>query len=623
MVADASGLRISVSSSPGSHPLSGSGRETPLYFGASGRSRFGWLHPAQGERRADFGVVICNPFGYEATCAHRSVRVIASDLAQCGVPVLRFDYAGSGDSEDLAADSDQIAAWREDIVAAAGELRRLSQVSRIRLLGIRLGFLLAALAAAECPAVVGLIGVMPVIEGRRYLRELHRMRLAAARPDGAPAMAVEGEIEVGGFALSAPTVRTLAAVNLASLAKGCVRDLLLIDRDDLPAATAWKSLWPEERIQARYVTRPGFVKMLMTPPYYAETSAEIRTELRGWVSTLAGAEPAPEIQTDGEGLVPIEASAAISDAPAIERAVTLSSDPALFGIVTEPQSGESWRRAVILLNDGATYHVGPSRLNVILARRWARRGYHVLRMDLAGLGDSATRQGEPADEVFPRHALDDLRAAIEYMRSNYGIRDLTLGGLCSGAYHSLRAAASGLAVNRVLLINPENFLSKEGETLGDLRLTEVLHNSVLYRARIFSAQYWKRVFAGQVDLWRVFRIYLHRVALAAESVLRDMARRLRVRLPRDLGGELEEIAARGIRLVFVFAEGEAGIRLLRIQAGNSLRRLGERCRLHIIDGADHVFSRADSRSKLEATLSEELFAPAERSVSTPSRPGRP
>jgi hypothetical protein len=140
---------------------------------------------------------------------------------------------------------------------------------------------------------------------------------------------------------------------------------------------------------------------------------------------------------------------------------------------------------------------------------------------------------------------------------------------------------------------------------------------------MLSPAYWKRVVTGQVDLGRVLRIYRHRMTLAVGAALRNAARRLGIPLPRDLGREIEGIAARGIQLVFVFARGEAGIELLKLQAGNSLRRIGARCRIHVIDGADHVFSRADSRSRLEATLSEELFAPHERGVSTPSRPGTP
>ena len=78
-----------------------------------------------------------------------------------------------------------------------------------------------------------------------------------------------------------------------------------------------------------------------------------------------------------------------------------------------------------------------------------------------------------------------------------------------------------------------------------------------------------------------------------------MARSLRVRLPGDLGWYLEDIAGRGVRIVFVFARTEPGIELLRLQAGISLDRLGERVRLHVIEEGDQVFSKLGPRRKLK------------------------
>jgi hypothetical protein len=40
-----------------------------------------------------------------------------------------------------------------------------------------------------------------------------------------------------------------------------------------------------------------------------------------------------------------------------------------------------------------------------------------------------------------------------------------------------------------------------------------------------------------------------------------------------------------------------------------LKRLDKRCRIHLVDNADHVFSKAESRATLERILSEELLAP--------------
>src|SRR6185437_11777334 len=89
--------------------------EEPLYFRAADRQLFGWLHRgaavsanhAKG-RASAMGVVICKPFGYEATCAHRSLGAFAQAAAAAGFPTLRFDYAGTGDSGKIDATADQL-----------------------------------------------------------------------------------------------------------------------------------------------------------------------------------------------------------------------------------------------------------------------------------------------------------------------------------------------------------------------------------------------------------------------------------------------------------------------------------------------------------------------------------
>jgi len=288
--------------------------------------------------------------------------------------------------------------------------------------------------------------------------------------------------------------------------------------------------------------------------------------------------------------------------------VFFGADALLFGILTQPPANEIRRRAVILLNAGADHHIGASRLYVSMARRWAQHGYVVLRMDLAGLGDSGTRPGRAEDDVFPHEAVDDIRAAIEFLRASYGVRDVALVGLCSGAYHALRAAVVGLSVNRILMVNPQNYFWKPGETLQGLQLVEVLRNPGVYRERVFSLAAWKRMITGRVNILRIAKIYMQRPLLAAESTLRDIARRLHLRLPNDLGTELEEVVARGVRVAFVFARGEPGIDLLKLQAGNSVSRLAERCRIHTIDSGDHVFTRSGPRARMEQIVSDELLA---------------
>src|SRR5581483_10671198 len=120
-----------------------------------------------GTGSARWGLVICKPFGFEALCGHRSMRVFARMAAGLGIPVLRFDYLGTGNSEEIEPSADQIEIWTRDITNAVAELRRRTGVARVCLLGFRLGALLSALAAGQCQADA-LALVAPVLSGRKY-----------------------------------------------------------------------------------------------------------------------------------------------------------------------------------------------------------------------------------------------------------------------------------------------------------------------------------------------------------------------------------------------------------------------------------------------------------------------
>jgi len=606
-------------------PDQASGLSEAVYFDSGDHQLFGWLHHPPGDSVATLGVVICKPFGYEAICSHRGLRGFAESLAAAGVPALRFDYVGTGDSAEIDPKADQIQAWAQDVAAAAGELRRRTGVPRVCLLGVRLGGLLAMLAAAEC-TVSGLVLISPILSGRRYLRELRTTRMASAAMAGKGAATDDksdaGSMEVSGYILSAATLTALEKLDFTSSPPPQVPDMLVIDGASMPVASRWVESLSARTGRTAYLALPGLIEMVMAAPQFAVVPAEMIAATRDWALELAARSPAAsDLEVGRPGNAPVRNTVlSLAEGPdpssktITERPVFLGRDGLVFGIVTEPRSGEARRRAVILLNAGADHHIGASRLYVSVARRWAYRGYIVLRMDLAGLGDSRTRPGCPDNDVFPHDALEDVRAAIEFLRTRYGVRDCTLSGLCSGAYHALRAAAAGVPVNRIIMVNPQHYFWNPGDTLEMLQLAEIVRNPGVYRERLFSISAWKRLLSGRVNVVRILRIYVQRPLLAVESAARDIARILRIRLPNDLGSELEEIVARGTRVVFIFAGGEPGIDLLKLQAGASVRRLGERCRIHVIDDADHVFTQSGPRAAMEKVLSEELFARSDWTV---------
>ena len=108
---------------------------TPVVFDGC----FGWLHNARG----DTGVVLCNPYGHEALWAHRSWRGLAEHLSANGMPALRFDYRGTGDSAQSEDDGERVDAWVSSVMDAVQYLRKTTGVKRVVLCGVRLGGMVA------------------------------------------------------------------------------------------------------------------------------------------------------------------------------------------------------------------------------------------------------------------------------------------------------------------------------------------------------------------------------------------------------------------------------------------------------------------------------------------------
>jgi alpha-beta hydrolase superfamily lysophospholipase len=603
-----------------------SGLAEALYFDSNDKWLFGWLHQPSGGAASPVGLVICSPFGYEATCAHRSVRSFAEMAAAIGIPTLRFDYLGTGDSEEIDPEADQLTTWASDVEAAVAELQRRSGVQQVVLLGIRLGGLLAALVSQRCPAVSALALIAPVLSGPKYLRHLMTTRMAAAalagpgpNNDDAPLSSTDlsGPIEVSGFSLSAATLRHLAEIDLNAAPSSPSPRTLVIDGESLPTSRSWAQKLAAGKGHVSYLMLPGLVSMIFRSPLRAVVPVAMQEALREWLLVR---------QQDRSPLtsMPIRRDAAVNhkESPKVltlrhadgtspgitERPVFIPADAMMFGVVTEPMVGERRRRAVLLLNSGADNHIGANRMHVSLARRWAYLGYVVLRLDLGGLGDSATRSGGKDDDVFPPTAVDEIRAAMDYLRAQYGTEKFALAGVCSGAYHVLRAAAAKLPVTLMLMINPQNYFWNEGMRIDEVQLVEVVRYPTAYLHRIFSRAAWKKLLTGGVSIPRVTQIYMQRLYLAIESTVRDLARGLGIRLPQDLGSDLQAIAADGICMSFIFARNEPGVDLLHLQAGSAVKRLGDRCRIHILKGGDHIFSQKVHRVALEELVTSELLS---------------
>jgi len=243
------------------------------YFGG-GRQLLGSLHHPQRLRARTTAVLLCNPLGEEASRAHRTFRVLCTQLERAGYAALRFDYSGTGDSQGESADA-TIDAWLDDIRIAADRLRVASEAPRVVLVGLRMGATLAALAAARGQVRPRhLLLWDPIVDGAAYLRDLAgqhrsymRMEMGASwrdrlrtRPDGTP-------LEVLGTPIGEALAAQLGGIDLAAEPVSAEQVTLLTTR-----AT------PElERLRARLPASARWLQMNESPAWNTDAALNAMT----------------------------------------------------------------------------------------------------------------------------------------------------------------------------------------------------------------------------------------------------------------------------------------------------------------------------------------------------------
>ena len=156
--------------------------EQPVIFDCSGERLLGILHHAV-DGQPDIGMLLVVGGPQSRVGSHRQFVLLARDLAAAGIPVLRFDYRGMGDSTGVPRDFEAIA---EDIHAALDVL--LDQVPGLRR-AVVWGLCDAATAnafyAGTDDRVVGQIAVNPWArttqgEAQAYIRHYYLKRVFSA-----------------------------------------------------------------------------------------------------------------------------------------------------------------------------------------------------------------------------------------------------------------------------------------------------------------------------------------------------------------------------------------------------------------------------------------------------------
>jgi pimeloyl-ACP methyl ester carboxylesterase len=231
-------------------------------------------------------------------------------------------------------------------------------------------------------------------------------------------------------------------------------------------------------------------------------------------------------------------------------------DPVLFGIRTLGQ-GDRRGATLVLANSGIVHRVGANRNTVALARHLARYGFDSFRFDFSGIGDSPDRSDGLGWE---RSSPLELRAAIAAATRATGIDQVVLYGNCGGAAKSFWAAQQDPSVRGLLLTNPPPHPADPE-------------------------------FGGEVES------SAHGNLLPAGTVT-------------DPGREVAQVLERGVRALFVFAEGDVGEGYFWARLADRLRPYLNDGRLTIaqVPGTNHTLASEASRARLLKLATEWLLA---------------
>jgi alpha-beta hydrolase superfamily lysophospholipase len=584
---------------------------TPMFFGPASRSLFGWFHAPAGDgtddSAGDLGVVICPPLGHEYINAHRSVRHLADRLARAGLPSIRFDYHGVGDSTGNDEDPDRLNMWSASVRDAIEALRELSGCTRIALVGVRLGAALAVSVARETD-LAALVLWTPCVKGRAYARELKALHLTGGNHE----VAIDGgRIEPGGFVVTDETQRAISCINLEDDLPRSER-VLIVARHDLAGDTRLHDVWSRAGVHVEQRAMPGYSEMFL-PPHNSVVPDLAISAIVEWLAALN--HPGGRARMATSSPIRTEQQLTHDGAEIRESLVRIDREHELFGILSEPLHGAAPDTPMIVLtNAGATHHVGPNRLYVFLARTLARAGFRTLRFDLPGLGDSVIDDAAQENDPYVPIASNVIAAALDAMHEREPGTRFVLMGLCSGAHAAFHAALSlpDAPIVESVLINPLTFYYKPGMPLDETP-TNHAEEWQRYTRSVRSLDHWAKLLRGDVRLTAVATTVMHRLrTVAGESIaaIREaLGGEAAEEVPSDdLGRDVRSIVTRGRKLTFVFSRHDPGYELLMNGARRVVKQFSAdgTIKLWRIDYANHTFEAKHSRDVMIESVARHL-----------------
>ncbi|MCX8999625.1 alpha/beta fold hydrolase [Rhizobiaceae bacterium BDR2-2] len=531
-------------------------------------------------------VLFVSPWGLEDLCVRKFWRVIAGHLAERNVASLRFDLPGTGDSLDPASCGCGLRLWEDAVVQAAGELMLRSGAARIVLVGQGLGAALAVRVSARLDALGGMALLAPVVSGRFYLREVSAM---ARMVDDSLGLAedqrrTEG-VSIAGFTMPEAIAADVKRLDLMAVNALPAVPCLVAGRAPRPADGALADRFTTLGVSVERLAFEGY-EALTANPSVSIIPENIAVRLADWIVGLAPGSATAAVKAPLPGGV-------LEGGTFIEEPVRFGREMPLYGVLCAP-AGPRAGATVLFLSTGYDRHAGWGRATVTMARQLAARGIASLRFDGANVADSPPVPDAPQQVLYGAGQEEDVAAALDFLMQRE-LGPVVLGGRCSGAYLSFRAAVADPRVSGAVIVNPYTFHWQPGRDV-DAALQTGARALSDYGQRALQWATVRRLFKGEIDVRRAFA---NIVKAASRKALAPFMLSLRhyTQEGRHVHTAFRALRKRSSEVTLVYSENDVGWEHFSSYFGKRGERLKDYpdVRLVVISNADHNLTPPHAR----------------------------
>lgn len=294
-----------------------------------------------------------------------------------------------------------------------------------------------------------------------------------------------------------------------------------------------------------------------------------------------------------------------------EEAVFLQLGPNILqGIYHVPEKKCDKKIGILFCNAGLTYNIGVARLYVRMARSLSARGFHVLRFDPKGTGDSdgsfeKTLINDLFNNIENGLFVNDTLAMFDHFLKISPIKSIIIVGFCGGGVTAILTAShrfdktSGVFTAGIPIWDRETY---------DQHLDKIMPKDLAkkyrdtYLKKILDVEAWKRFLTAKTDFKLLFKVLTFRTGSKKQYDSKDFLRGEVPGVNNKLAVSFCHIADKRIPVLFVYGTNDKAQSFFEEYfLSTFLNPKGpykDSYQYEIIENGDHNFCLPDAQDKV-------------------------